>query len=66
MSSYTHIPYGLSDSSKRTIHNPGIKDEVKFKKYVIETGGDHFYVRTLVQPGGGELTSYPCANRARC
>lgn len=50
----THIPYGLTDPSKRTIVNPGIKDEAEFLKYGIETGGDHFYVRTLVNGGGGK------------
>lgn len=55
MSSYkvTHIPYGISDPSKRTIRNPGFEDEVEFKQYGIETGGEYFMVRTLVQPGGG-------------
>lgn len=50
----THIPYGVSDPSKRTIRNPGIKDEVDFIKYGIETEGEYFEVRTLVKPGGGE------------
>ena len=49
----THIPYGMSDPAKRTIRNPGIKDEVVFTQYGIETGGEYFMVRTLVKPGGG-------------
>lgn len=50
----THIPYGLSDHSKRTISNPGIKDEVIFEEYGIETGGESFSTRVLVKGGGGE------------
>ena len=49
----THIPHGLANSSKRTIRNPGIKDEAEFLKYGLETGGEYFEVRTLVKPGGG-------------
>ncbi|KAK5167024.1 uncharacterized protein LTR77_007753 [Saxophila tyrrhenica] len=49
----THIPYGLTDPSKRTIVNPGIKDEVEFLEYGIETGGSHFTARALVKPDGG-------------
>ncbi|KAK3700911.1 hypothetical protein LTR37_015714 [Vermiconidia calcicola] len=49
----THIPYGLTDPSKRVIVNPGIQDRVEFLKYGIETGGEYFFVRTLVKPGGG-------------
>ena len=55
----THIPYGLSDSSKRKLVNPGIKDEVTFIRYGIETGGDNFEVRTLVKGGGGMSFVHP-------
>ena len=57
MSSYKaiHLPYGLTDPSKRVIKNSGIKDEAEFLKYGIETGGDHFLVRTIVKGGGGTL-----------
>ena len=54
----THIPYGVTDPSKRTIRNPGIKDEVEFLKYGIETGGEYFEVRAVVKPGGGEFSQY--------
>lgn len=59
MSKYkaTHVPYGMSDPSKRTIVNPGIKDEAEFVKYGIETEGEYFFVRTLVKGGGGESES---------
>ncbi len=50
----THIPYGITDLAKRTIVNPGIKDKVEFLKYGIETGGEHFSVRVLINPGGGQ------------
>ena len=49
----THVPYGIADPTKRTIRNPGIKDEAEFKQYGIETGGEYFHVRTLVNGGGG-------------
>ena len=52
----THVPYGLSDPSKRIIRNPGIKDEAEFKKYGLETGGEYFEVRTVLKPGGGMLS----------
>ncbi|KAK5688742.1 hypothetical protein LTS10_000720 [Elasticomyces elasticus] len=48
----THLPYGLLDPNKRVIRNPGINDEVEFLKYGIETGGDHFFLRTTVGGGG--------------
>lgn len=51
----THIPYGLTDPSKRTISNPGIKDRAEFLKYGIETGGASFDVKTIVHGGGGDL-----------
>jgi hypothetical protein len=54
----THVPYGIAEPSKRTIVNPGIKDEATFKKYGIETAGECFEVRTLVKGGGGNA-SYP-------
>ncbi|KAK5125053.1 hypothetical protein LTR85_001244 [Meristemomyces frigidus] len=50
----THLPYGLTDPSKRTIRNPGFKDEATFHKYGIETAGDRFFVGTTVQGGGGD------------
>jgi hypothetical protein len=57
----THIPYGLSDASKRPIVNPGIRDSANFTKYGIETAGEYFEVRTVVHGGGGQ---YPvvCIN----
>ena len=36
----THIPYGLTDPTKRTIRNPGIKDEAELKNSGIEIGGE--------------------------
>lgn len=58
MSAYkaTHIPYGLTDASKRTIRNPGIKDEVEFKQYGIETSGEYTHVSCLVNGEGGQQT----------
>ena len=61
----THIPYGIADNTKRTIVNPGIKDEATFNKYGIETAGEYFEVRGLVKPGGGKtccLTPYTTSN----
>ena len=49
----THIPYGLTDPSKRTIENSGVKDKVDFLKYGIETGGESFDIGVLVRGGGG-------------
>lgn len=60
----THVPYGLTDPSKRMISNAGVKDEATFTKYSIETGGEFFAVRTVVKPGGDEFTIIPTIGRA--
>jgi hypothetical protein len=49
----THLPYGLTDPSKRFIRNPGIKDEAEFLRYSVETGGQELFIRTRVRGGGG-------------
>lgn len=55
MSSYqvAYRAFGLDDSSKRIIRNPFIKDYVEFTRYGVETEGEKFTIRCLVQPSGG-------------